>query len=391
MDRFRLWLFSLFFLIAVAFLFRFSAILKLFLFAVGAAYIINPAVNAVERLFICCRIKWHPNQEASAASGGCRTLAVLLVMVGVFLLVGILGGIGIPYVSRQMADFIQDFPTIRHGIQEWLGKIDQVLAGANLPTSLTEPLNNFLNQMDKYLVSGAVSIVSWLAQLGSGVINGIIVFILQIYFLLDGPRMIRVMRDYLLENRLNRIAEFFRKSTQLIKRYIKAQVMISGCMALAAFLGLKIIGLHYASLSAILLFLFDFIPYIGSISATVILILFALFTVGMKTAIIAGIFLFILQQLEGNVLAPKIQGNMVGVHPAFIMLSLLVCFELWGPIGSLFSVLVAGMVKILLKDAADYLLHPELDLPTFLADGYQPAAEDETVLPSAQQEKTAEE
>ena len=90
---------------------------------------------------------------------------------------------------------------------------------------------------------------------------------------------------------------------------MKNQVLISGCMAIVAFIGMRTIGVDYAGLFAIMLFAVDFIPYIGPIVGTVIVIAFALLTISVKTAVAAGIFLLLLQQIEGNGLAPRIQGK----------------------------------------------------------------------------------
>ena len=338
MDRFRLWLLTLLFVASLFFVVRFSSILEMFLFSIGMAYILMPAVNGAETLFLRVRKTKKTAVGERTGSKGVRGLAVLLVNVLMILFVVVLAGLILPYLSRQIAALIRDFPAIHAGMQEGLKMLEEQLTQMNLPPSLTEPISNFVDELDRYLVNLALSLVTWLAQVSSGVLNLVIIFILQIYFLMDGPRIIRFGRDYLLKNRLNRIVGFLGTSVKMINRYIKAQILISGSMAIVAFLGLKIIGIHYASLFAIMLFIFDFIPYIGSIAGSVIVIGFALFTVDLKTAVIVGIFLLVLQQLEGNVLAPKVQGKTVGVHAAAIMLSLLVCFELWGPVGMLFSV-----------------------------------------------------
>ena len=383
MDRFRLWLLTLLLALSVIFIIRFSSTLEIFFFSIGLAYIFMPAVNGVERLFFNLRQKRKPGTVELSESRGIRGLAVLLVTLLALFLVTVLIGLIVPYLSKQIASLVADFPTIQAGLQRWMKILENQLTQMNLPVELTQPVNNFFDQLDRYLVDAALGLVTWLAQVSSGILNLVIVFILQIYFLMDGPRMIRLGRDYLLQNHLDRVAGFLRTSTKMVSRYLKTQVLISGCMATVAFIGLKIIGIRYAGLFAVMLFLFDFIPYIGSIAGTLIVIAFSLFAVSLKTAIVVGFFLLILQQLEGNVFAPKVQGKTVGVHAAVIMLSLLVCFELWGPIGMFFSVVIAGMVKILLEDVLEYLLHPEFTIRTFLSSGY-----DETFPETSEPEAT---
>ena len=365
MDRLRLSLLTLLLALTVLFVIRFSSILGMFAFAIAMACIFMPVVNWVERFFM------KRKADAEKYTGkGIRGMAVLMVTVVSAWLMLVLIGMLVPYLMRQVGGLISDFPAMYGSLQDWLISIEPQLVQMKLPLEITEPISRFISQIDHYLLVIATNFIAWLAKISSGILNLVIIFILQIYFLMDGPRIVRLGREYLLKNHLNRIAGFLRTSTQMVTRYLKAQVVISGSMAVTAFIGLKLIGIGYTGLFSLMLFVLDFIPYIGSISGTVILIVFALITADLKTAVIVGLFLLVLQQLEGNVLAPKIQGKTVGVHAAVIMLSLLACFELWGPVGMLFSVLLAGMIKIILADVLEYLLHPEITIGEFLSSGY---------------------
>ncbi len=359
MDRLRLWLLTLLLAVSIVFVVRFSSIMGIFLFSIGMAYVLMPAVNGAESMMLK-HSRYLKNKNRA------RVMAVILIMLLVVLAVVIGIGTIAPYLSHQITGLIADFPKMRVGLENYLQLLNERLTAMNLPDSLTATLESYFNEIDSYLVSAAWGIVSWLAQAGSGVMNLVIIIILQIYFLMDGPRMIKLGREYLLNHQLNRIADFLHISVRIISRYLKNQVLISGCMALVAFLGMRTIGVGYAGLFALMLFVVDFIPYIGPIVGTVVVIAFALLTISVKTAVAAGIFLLLLQQLEGNVLAPRIQGKSIGVHAAFIILSLLVCFELWGPVGMLFATVLAGMVKMLLSDVMEFLTHPGITIGQFL-------------------------
>ena len=69
--------------------------------------------------------------------------------------------------------------------------------------------------------------------------------------------------------------------------------------------------------------------------------------------------MLVVQQVEGNVVAPKLQGKSVGLHPIWVMFSLLACSELWGPVGMLISTPVAAVVKTTLRELYYYMIGDE--------------------------------
>ena len=123
-----------------------------------------------------------------------------------------------------------------------------------------------------------------------------------------------------------------------------------------AYIGLLIMGIKYALLFALMSFVLDFIPYFGSLLAGVIEIFYALLTGSLGLAVAVAIFVLVVQQLEGNIAAPKIQGDATGIHPITIMFALLACNVLWGPLGMLISTPIAIIVKAILSEVHNFLV-----------------------------------
>ena len=183
MDRLRLWLLTLLLVLSVIFVVRFSAIIGIFMFSIAMAYVLMPAVNGAESMMLK-HSRYLKNKHRA------RTMAVVLITLFVVLLLVIGIGTIVPYLSHQITGLIADFPKMRAGMDQYMAMLNEYLTSMNLPDSLTTTLETYFNEIDSYMVSAAWNIVSWLAEAGSGVFNIIIIFILQIYFLSDGPRMI---------------------------------------------------------------------------------------------------------------------------------------------------------------------------------------------------------
>ena len=82
-------------------------------------------------------------------------------------------------------------------------------------------------------------------------------------------------------------------------------------------------------------------------------------TGGVALAVKVLIFVLVVQQVEVNVVAPKLQGKSVDLHPIWVMFSLLACSELWGPVGMLISTPVAAVVKTALRELYYYMIGDE--------------------------------
>ena len=106
-------------------------------------------------------------------------------------------------------------------------------------------------------------------------------------------------------------------------------------------------------------FVLDFVPYFGSILAGVLEAFFALITLGLGPAIAVGVFVLVVQQIEGNVVIPKIQGDQAGIHPITVMFAILASSELWGPAGMLIAVPIAAILKIVVTEVYYYIVTPD--------------------------------
>lgn len=109
------------------------------------------------------------------------------------------------------------------------------------------------------------------------------------------------------------------------------------------------VGVPLAVPIAVLTFFAAFVPYIGAIVAGALAILVALFSQGFTSALVVLAIVLVVQQLEGNVLAPVLQGRTLGLHPAVILLAVVVGWSLYGVVGSLLAVPVTAVAATVLN------------------------------------------
>lgn len=285
-----------------------------------------------------------------------RGLAVGLVLFLFLFLVVLLFSLTLPRIVTQAGALLTDIRIYSNNFDELVSSAVSYLERLNLPPSVIETAAGFLAQSDGYIAGFLNSIVSSLAGVPMRLFDGIVVFILVFYFMLDGEMLKDKLISLLPQRFGGRVRLMLSESNRLTWAYIRTRCLISFGMAVVTYVGLSLMGLQYAYIFAALSFLLDFIPYFGSIIAGVVEGFFALITGGVGLAVGVVIFVLIVQQIEGNVVAPKLQGSAVGLHPVTVLFAMLASNAIWGPVGMLISVPVAAILKIIAKEIYTYLM-----------------------------------
>ena len=132
--------------------------------------------------------------------------------------------------------------------------------------------------------------------------------------------------------------------------YLRGQFLDATIVGVLSAIALSIVGVDYAIVIGLIAGICNMIPYIGPIIGTVLAVIMALLSGDLKLVIWVIIAMVIVQQLDNNILAPKIVGDSVGLHPIFTMLAILIGGNLGGLIGMLLAVPLAASAKIIIKE-----------------------------------------
>jgi len=154
------------------------------------------------------------------------------------------------------------------------------------------------------------------------------------------------------ENQKSQVIEdTFRAITTQVQRYIATKVFVSLLTGLISGLVLWIFGVDFYIVWAVLAFLLNFIPNIGSTIAVILPTILALVQFeSFGITIVIGSILMVTQTIIGNILEPKILGNRLGLNPLAVLLSLLVWGYVWGLVGMFLSVPLTAIVKIIISN-----------------------------------------
>jgi len=243
-------------------------------------------------------------------------------------------------LSLQLPELQMKLGTKIHALGEWLHSLPTVGAYFDTKQPLEQRLAEEMTQGAKRLVG--VAALALPEALAAG---------LYLLFLLmeAGKFPVRVRRIYV-RDRAEQILDVFGRINAAVISYLKAKVTSSLCLALPAGMVLMFFGVKFAILWAVLTFVCNFIPYVGSVVAYSLPVGFAFLMLDdWQTAVVLGVLLFALHATSASFIEPMLLGRAVGLSPIVILAALSVWGVRWGLPGMFLAVPLTMVVKIVLE------------------------------------------
>jgi predicted PurR-regulated permease PerM len=190
------------------------------------------------------------------------------------------------------------------------------------------------------LVNGLISVV----------IDGVLVLVLSVYLLVNGDRASKWLLANAPLTQKARVAFLIHTVQRVLGGYIRGQLFLSTFIGTLVGLGMFVMGVPYALLLGLLAFVLEFIPTIGTLTSGVVCILVAA-TQNWLLALVVAAYFVIIHVLDGYIVAPRVLGRAVGLHPAVSIIALVAGAELFGIWGAVFAAPLAGLIQVLLSSA----------------------------------------
>ena len=268
------------------------------------------------------------------ATGITLLLAVLaLALVGFIVVTGVIGQI----------------PALQQSANEGIAQAEAFISNSGLVSqdqlaNLREGAINVLR--GESFRSGALAGASLVGQLLTGLVLAIVVLI---YLLKDGPSIFEFLISGSKGNRRTRLRHAGERSASVLGGYVRGTTVVALVDAIIIGGGLLILGVPLALPLALVVFVTAYIPVIGAVVAGVIAALVTLVTNGPVAALIVVVIVLVVNQIEGNVLAPMVLGKALSLHPLAILLALTAGSIVAGVIGAVLAVPFAAVAWAAVK------------------------------------------
>jgi len=227
-------------------------------------------------------------------------------------------------------------------------------------------------------VAGTVAggILPVLSGVVSALVNILLTVVISIYLLVDGSRAVHWLRDRTPASQRGRIGSMITIIQNIVGGYIRGQITLCFIVAVLVGVGMAILRMPYAVLLGVLTFITEFIPVVGTIFAGTVSVLLAL-TQGWLTAVLVLAYFVLVHVFEGYVLAPRLLGKAVGLHPLVSLLALIIGAELFGLWGAVFAAPAAGLIQAF--GLAFWISYRKAHSDEFPPDDSKPAHVDKSV------------
>jgi predicted PurR-regulated permease PerM len=335
-------------------LYELGAVLTPFVAGLAVAYLLNPAVARLER------------------AGLSRTLSTSLVTLAFCLIVAAALVVVAPVLVGQLAGFARRLPqyvdTLRARVLPLIelardalppGAFEKMQAAA---MDYVAPAANWLAQVLLKVIGGGMVLASLLSL---AVITPIVAF----YLLRDWNRVVARVDSWLPRDHVATIRAQVRLVDRTLAGFLRGQATV--CLTLGCFygIGLSVVGLDFGLAVGMATGLISFIPYFGMAIGLVVSLSLAVvqFASWQGAAMVAAVFA-VGQFLEGNFLTPRLVGDRVGLHPAWIIFALLAGGALFGFVGIMLAVPVAAVIGVGVR----FALQRYLESPYYLGHGHGP-------------------
>ena len=290
-----------------------------------------------------------------------RPLCLILTYALAIGLLALIVLVIIPDISETIAYIIDKLPAFIVDSREWLVN---TLTEWNIPTddipeinvdSFMKTVTGWLPKYSGNIVDGAISITGSVFGVLSDILFGIIV---SAYILAQkekiGAFMKRVINSFFPEKCANVIHHICAQTYFSFTRFIGGQLTEAIILGVLCYIGMLIFGFPNAAIISLIICITALVPVVGALVGAFIGAFLILITDPIK-AILFVVFLVILQQLEGNLIYPKVVGKAVGLPGVIVISAVLVGGNIGGVMGALIGVPLAAVIYTLLKELMDYI------------------------------------
>lgn len=329
-------------------------LIKPLLIAIVIAYLLYPLTKAIENFLKTNTIYKIKNQSArrviAIVSSYLLIIGIILSLIwGIYFMIG-----GQLSKNTTLTNIMSDISSYLNTNSFSTSSIEDTLKNLNIPfiDNLEPYIIQIVTTLQKYIMINLRSMTSNIMSIGSSIASFFIAIIISIYILKDSEYFIDLWKKlyYLIFRESNigqKLSEIFRLINEVFSKFIRGQLLEAFCVGVLSSIALSIVGIDYAVVIGLISGICNMIPYVGPLVGTILAAVMGLLSGRPIKVIYAIISMLIVQQIDNNLLAPKIVGDSVGLHAVFTMMAILVGGNVGGLLGMLLAVPVAASIRVL--------------------------------------------
>ena len=331
---------------------NFISVISPVIVAAAFAYMLSRPVQWVE--------KWVKKSKYEIMVKRARGIAVLLVYVIVLLVLYVLLSFLLPLLIGNIMDFAAFVPDLFVEIQEVVYEVDWDWLDEIF--NIEYALDNFFTDFDIQAIVGPVTqgigvVTNFALGTALWIFDFMLALIISIYFLLSKDVIFatvgRIVNLVMKPGDKKTLSYYASQADDLFYKFIGAQFLDACIMGAGSILLLWALNVRFAVFLGILLGVANMIPKFGSIFASIVVIVLTFITGGVNQGLLTAVLLTVWQQIDGNIIGPKIMGDALKINPILIFFSLLIGAHYGGILGMFLAIPAMALVKIIIMNIVE--------------------------------------
>lgn len=314
------------------------------------AYILYLPCKKIENLYKKTKKKRFVNKHA-------RGLSILTTYIIAIIIIIIILNVIIPIVIQSLTDLFTNLPGYYNSVIEQINSLpeDNILRSEKA-TEIIESIKNIdiialinMEKIQEYIKSFISAIET--------IFDAFIAIIVSIYILLQRFQIVgflsRLTNAIFKEDTYLKIKKYFIKGNTVFFKFLTSQVLDAILVGILVSIAMSILGVKYSVLLGFMIGLFNLIPYFGAIVAVIIAVLITILTGGFGKALLMAIVVIILQQIDANIINPKIVGDSLEISQLLVIFAVTIGGAYFGILGMFLAVPVVAILKLIIDDFID--------------------------------------
>lgn len=328
----------------------------------GLANILMPFIMGLLIAYLfyipCRKVESWYKKSTKFVRKKARILSIITVYIIAVLSIILVLNFVVPAISKSIGDFVSNFGIYYNNTMNAINELpeDSILKDETVLNAIKGigevDIKQYLNfeKLTEY-AKGAINVVN-------SIFDVFVSLIVSVYLLAERRKILeffkRLTSALFKKDKYELIAKYFNKSNEVFFSFISGQVLDAIVVGILTSIAMSVIGVKYSVLLGFLIGLFNLIPYFGAIIAVTVAILITIFTGGIGQAIVMAIVVIILQQIDANIINPKIIGGSLSISPLLVIFSVTVGGAYFGVLGMFLAVPIFTVIKLLIEEYIEY-------------------------------------
>lgn len=331
-------------------------VLQPFIIGFSIAYLLNFILRVIEKNMY----KYELDKKLKLKKGKVRSIGLLLTYIITFLVIYLFIKFVLPQLVDSIAGLINDVPMYINKTSKF---IDETLMNLNIEGQyldiINENFNKFVDYSIKFLTNLLPVIGTFITGIASSIWNIILGLIISIYLLIDKERFCGLSKKitYAILPRVaaEKIVEITHTSNSIFGKFLVGKLLDSLIIGILTFIILTITNMPYTILISVIVGITNIVPFFGPFIGAIPSFIIILFLSPVK-ALWFLVIILVIQQLDGNVIGPKILGDSIGISAFWILFAILVAGKFMGLVGMIIGVPLFAVMYSLIKELIEDML-----------------------------------